>query len=140
MKKSNDHFKNLQHLLLLLQRHRIRLTPPIVQAVRREPVQLVAAHSDLMQRARHAELADDRIKDVAQIRSGDVHGPLAQQLRHDGLGEEEVAHAGLTVVVGVVAGVEFAYGRKEDAACFAVADAEGAELSHKHTISASFLQ
>jgi hypothetical protein len=42
--------------------------------------------------------------------------------------EEKVAQTRLAVDVGVVARVEFADGWEEDAACFAVADAEGAEL------------
>jgi hypothetical protein len=56
-----------------------------------------------------------------------------QTTRFDYLGdywlfEEEIAETCLAVVVGVVFRVVFADGWEENAACFAVADAEGAKL------------
>ena len=51
-----------------------------------------------------------------------------QDVCDDGVRDEEFPDEVLAGDVGVVGGVVFAYGREEDAACFAVADAEGAEL------------
>lgn len=124
----HHHLQNLQHLLLLLQGHRIRLAPAVVQTVLRQHVELVPADMDVFQGARHAQLADHRVQDVAQVRRVGVDAARLQHLGDDGAGGQELVHTLLTGHVGVLGGVEFADGWEQDTTRFAVANSQGAQL------------
>lgn len=122
------HLQNLQHLLLLLQWHWVSLAPPVVQAVRCKTVQLVPVHLDLTQGPRHTDLTNDGVEDVAQICSLNFDLARLENLRDNRIADQEFSYASLALAVRIVRCVELAHGREQDAACFAVADAQRAEL------------
>lgn len=96
--------------------------------MRSQGVKLVPAHLDVAQRSRHTDLADDGVEDVAQVCGLGIDIASAQNLGDDGVVDEELANAPLSIAVGIVLSVELTHGRQEDAACFTVSDAQWTEL------------
>lgn len=94
----------------------------------RQTVQLIPTNLDIRQRARHTKLANDGVEDIAQVCALGIDIPGFEDLRDDGVVDEEFSDVCLSLPVCVVRCVEFANSWEEDAACFAVADAQWAEL------------
>ena len=78
----NHHLQNLHHLLLLPQRDRIGLTPPIIQTPLRQRRQFLPSHTHLLQRPRHAQFPENRIQHIPQITPPASKAPPAQNLLH----------------------------------------------------------
>lgn len=63
----DHHLQNLQYLTLLRQRHRIRLTPPIMQTILSQLIQLIPTNPNILQRPRHPQLPNHHIQNIPQI-------------------------------------------------------------------------
>lgn len=94
----------------------------------RQTLQFIPANLDLTQRPRQAKLANDGVEDIAQVCRLDIYIPEFEDLGDNGVLDQEFADVRLPLAVCVVSSVELTYGRQQDAACFAVADAQRAEL------------
>lgn len=99
-----------------------------MQTISRQTVQFIPANLHITQRPRHAQFADDGVEDITQISSLYIDIVGLEDFEHVGIVDQEFSYACLPFSVCVVRCVEFAHGWEEDAACFAVADAEWTEL------------
>jgi hypothetical protein len=93
-----------------------------------QKIQLVSTNPDILERPRHAQLANNSIENVTQIRRAGVNFVLFQDIPNKRVFGEKLVNTGLACNVGALGGIELANSREQNAARFSVADSEGTQL------------
>ena len=99
-----------------------------MQTILSQTIQLLSPNPDILESPRQTQVPNHSIQDIAQISRLCIHTRTGQNIRNDGVGDEELPDEILAFIVGILGCIVFAHCREEDAACFTVTDAERAEL------------
>ncbi|KAF7164227.1 hypothetical protein CNMCM6106_000808 [Aspergillus hiratsukae] len=99
-----------------------------MQTVSRQLVQLLPPHPNLLQRARHAQLPNNRIQNIPQIRLGGINAPITQHPAHLPVPHKKLPHPLLLLSIRPMPRIELAHSRKQDTARLAVPDPQRPKL------------